>query len=196
YLKMLPNLYYVDLQNNAGIRKKDVDELATALPNTVVRFHHSRDERELDLSGSSSNNSTFRGFGKLQLRYVGITNCRVPIGVLKELQEMPHLVVLDASGSSLRDEDLAYLNPNLRSLDLASCHISDKGVEHLSRLKNLVFINFNDCGLTPASFEVLRKLKNLRLVDFRDCSNISTEQAKAFEDSLPDTVVNLNRIRR
>lgn len=196
YLKMLPNLYYVDLQNNAGIRKKDVDELATALPNTVVRFHHSRDERELDLSGSSSNNSTFRGFGKLQLRYVGINNCRVPLGVLKELQEMPHLVVLDASGSSLHDDDLAYLNPNLRSLDLASCHISDKGVEHLSHLKNLVFINFNDCGLTPASFEVLRKLKNLRLVDFRDCSNISTEQAKAFEDSLPDTVVNLNRIRR
>lgn len=197
YLKMLPNLYYVDLQGNSGIRKRDVDDLAAALPNTVVRFHHSRDDRELDLSGSSSsNNSTFRGFGKLQLRYVGISNCRVPIGVLKELQAMPHLVVMDASGSSLRDDDLAFLNPNLRSLDLASCHISDKGVQHLSRLKNLVFINFNDCGLTPESFDVLRKLKNLRLVDFRDCSNISTEQAKAFEDSLPDTVVNLNRIRR
>ncbi|MBI2810573.1 MAG: hypothetical protein HYX67_07085, partial [Candidatus Melainabacteria bacterium] len=54
----------------------------------------------------------------------------------------------------------------------------------------------NNDALTTWSFDSLRKLKSLRLLDLRDCSNIHTEEAKVFEDSLPDTAIMLNRIRR
>jgi Leucine-rich repeat (LRR) protein len=122
--------------------------------------------------------------------------CKIGGGALKELEKLPHLIVFDANGSTLRDDDLAYLNRNLRELDLSNCHISDRGVRHLSRLKRLVSLNLNNNGITPDSFDVLRNLKSLRQLDLRDCSNISTEQAKTFEDSLPDTAVKLSAVKR
>lgn len=108
---------------------------------------------------------------------------------------MPDLLIMEASTSGLRDDDLEYLNPNLKELDLSSCQITDKGVSKLRRLKHLVSLNLNNNAMSQFAFESLRKLKSLRFLDLRDCPDIHTEQAKIFEDSLPETTVMLNRIR-
>ncbi|MBS1953710.1 MAG: protein kinase [Cyanobacteria bacterium SZAS-4] len=150
---------------------------------------------ELDLSRSTIKDHDFAGFAKLPLRFIGLNNCQIGSGALKELQEMPDLMIMEASTSGLRDGDLEYLNPNLRELDLSSCQITDKGVSKLRRLKHLVSLNLNNNSLSQFAFENLRKLKSLRLLDLRDCPDIHVEQAKVFEDSLPDTTVLLNRIR-
>jgi serine/threonine protein kinase len=151
---------------------------------------------DVDLSRSTIADKDFKGFSSLPLRYVGLAMCKVGSGALKELEKLPHLIVLDGNGSSLRDDDLAYLNTNLRELDLSNCHITDRGVRHLSRLKRLVSLNLNNNGITPDSFDVLRNLKSLRQLDLRDCSNISTEQAKTFEDSLNNVAVKLSAVKR
>lgn len=236
YFHALPNLYYLDLQDNRKLTKTDVDGLAEAMPDTVIRFNSPtpinsslfqnvklerllekcdgvhlnaqgssgnfakitrlKSLKDVDLSRSTIGDNDFKGFGSLPLRYVGLAMCKIGGGALKELEKLPHLIVFDANGSTLRDDDLAYLNRNLRELDLSNCHISDRGVRHLSRLKRLVSLNLNNNGITPDSFDVLRNLKSLRQLDLRDCSNISTEQAKTFEDSLPDTAVKLSAVKR
>lgn len=149
----------------------------------------------LDLSHSTVKDRDFVGFSKLPLRFIGLYNCQIGSSALKELQEMPDLMIMEASTSGLRDDDLEYLNPNLRELDLSSCQITDKGVSKLRRLKHLVSLDLNNNAISQFSFESLRKLKSLRLLDLRDCPDIHVEQAKVFEDSLPDTTVLLTRIR-
>ncbi|CAN5185659.1 hypothetical protein BH10CYA1_BH10CYA1_41080 [soil metagenome] len=151
---------------------------------------------EVDLSRSTAKDNDLAGFGKLPLRFLGLNNCRIGSSALKEVQDSPDLLILEASTSGLRDDDLDYLNPNLKELDLSSCHITDKGVGKLVRLKHLVSLSLSNDAMTTWAFANLRKIKSLRLLDLRDCSNIHTEEAKVFEDSMPDTVVMLNRIRR
>lgn len=173
YLVRLPQLYFVDLRDNPGITDSAVQEFAAAMPDTEIRFKSNKTANVVRLGNSKLDGSAVR-----------------------LLEKEPHLATFSASGAPLKDEDLAHLNRNLRSLDLSSCQISDRGIKHLSRLKNLVTLNLNNCGLTGESFSVFHKLHNLRELDLRDCSNISTEQAKTFEDSLPNTVVYLNRIKQ
>ncbi len=150
---------------------------------------------ELDLSRSTVKDRDFSNFAKLPLRFIGLNKCQIGSSALKELQAMPDLLIMEASTSGLRDDDLAYLNPNLRELDLSSCQITDRGVSKLRRLKHLVSLNLNNNAMSQFAFESLRKLKSLRFLDLRDCPDIHTEQAKIFEDSLPETTVMLNRIR-
>ncbi len=152
--------------------------------------------QELDLSRSTVKDRDLAGFGKLPLRFLALNNCRIGSDALKELQESPDLLILEANGAGLKDENLEYLNPNLRELNLASCHITDKGVGKLARLKHLISLRLDNNAMTTSSFANLRKIKSLRLLDLRDCPNIHTEEAKIFEDSLPNTTVMLNRIRR
>ncbi|MBI2812598.1 MAG: hypothetical protein HYX67_17470, partial [Candidatus Melainabacteria bacterium] len=91
----------------------------------ITRF---KNLEELDLSRSTARDGDLAGLGKLPLRYLGLNNCRIGSATLKKVQESPDLLILEASTSGLRDDDLDYLNPNLRELDLSSCHITDKGV--------------------------------------------------------------------
>ena len=135
------------------------------------------------------------GFGKLPFRYVGLGSCRVAGGALKELRKLPNLLILDVPNTGIRNDDLVYLNPKLKELDVSTCNIDDRGVAHLAPLKDLVTLNLHNSGITPDSFKILRNLKNLRQLDIRDCANIPLKEAKSFEDSLPDTVVMLDRIK-
>lgn len=151
--------------------------------------------QELDLSRSTVKDRDLANLAKLPLRFIGLYNCQVGGSALRELQTMPNLLIMEASTTAIRDDDLQYLNPNLRELNLSSCEITDKGISKLTRLKHLVSLDLNNNSITQFSFESLRKIKSLRLLDMRDCPNIQTEQAKIFEDSLPDTTVLLNRIR-
>jgi len=84
--------------------------------------------------------------------------------------------------------------PNLRSLSLSSCQISDGGITRLSKdLQYLETLNIGQCvKLTDKSVETIAKqIKSLRSIDLYGCTKISSEGLKVLNKCENLKVVNL-----
>jgi len=105
------------------------------------------------------------------------------LGNLAPLRKLEYLAVVSSQfdddgfeepGTSGIDDDGMLIVGSfifLRELDLAESHVTDGGVRHLSKLKQLEEIDLHLLpGVTAESFRILAKLPKLRRVDVSDTS--------------------------
>lgn len=84
--------------------------------------------------------------------------------------------------------------PNLKSLSLSACHITDSGVKRIAKdLHHLETLNVGQCTkLTDESVETLAKdMKSLKSIDLYGCTSISSESLKTLNKSENLQVLNL-----
>ena len=81
----------------------------------------------------------------------------------------------------MTDDDLASIDfpAGLRELDLSDTAITDRGVEELSRIENLEFVNLKNTQVTDACFEVLKQFPNLRSANVL-ADNVDIQNYKRF----------------
>ncbi|HEY9713504.1 MAG TPA: protein kinase, partial [Chroococcales cyanobacterium] len=154
-----------------------------------------KDLAALHISKSSLKNADMVYLQNLPLRYLDMGQTKITGEGLRYIKEIPTLFVVKASSSMLRDADLAELNPNIIDLDIFGCEITDGGVRNLLHLKNLRSLSIGNNLITPKSFDLIRSMKSLQVIDLHRAQNVTIEQAKELEDSMPGVFVKSNRTK-
>lgn len=91
------------------------------------------------------------------------------------------------------DKTVAILNkcPNLTSLDLTECSISDEGIKTLTEnCKALVAIKIGNCpGITKASIlHIAKTYPNLESLDISDCETLNDQTVKELAQKCPKLI--------
>ncbi|HUG90891.1 MAG TPA: tetratricopeptide repeat protein [Planctomycetaceae bacterium] len=100
------------------------------------------------------------------------------LGATLERDAAGRVVLVDLSGTQVRDADLAVLRSmsGLRQLDLSSTTISDEGLNHLSGLSELQLLALSGTGVTDAGITRLKPLRvRFLLLGFTAVSDASVE---------------------
>lgn len=84
------------------------------------------------------------------------------IAMLRELQEMTHLVVADCGG------------------------LDDEGIRHISELENLEALDISDNIVTDNDLVELSKLKKLKAICLGDCEGMTRKGLEGFKKTLPE----------
>ena len=124
---------------------------------------------------------------RLDVKTRSIAARRLPDEDIASLARLKNLEILDFTigwgsyGAKITDRGLAELAkldlPTLDSLSLDECDkITDAGLEHVAKLKNLSWLGLAVCpGITDAGLPALTTAENLTELDLRGCPNITDE---------------------
>ena len=105
---------------------------------------------------------------------------------LVPLRNLPAVKELRVCWNSISDKGLEHISrlSSLRRLVLDGCPIGDEGLKHLSNLTNLEFLSLAETGVTDAGIKHLTRLKQLKYLNLRD--NRLSGPAIRWASSLPE----------
>ncbi|MCC7530437.1 MAG: protein kinase [Candidatus Melainabacteria bacterium] len=107
---------------------------------------------------------------------------KLAIEKLPEMLQLRHILFVKCE---LQDDDLKQIakNDRIKILDVAWNDITDIGVEHLSRMKNLEYLDLSETELSPEVWKSLIKMPKLRKVKLAKCmgSYWSLQTRRYFE---------------
>jgi hypothetical protein len=106
--------------------------------------------------------------------------------LVEEVMDVPVITSLDLSENrNITDAGIARLKnmPQLRSLNLSSCDITRKALDHLADLPGLISLNLSYCNrIDDTAMKSLNSLSKLEFLDLKACMQM--------------TKAGLNRIQR
>jgi len=168
YVASLKNLRELDLNGCQSISSSSLGDTLARLPRL----------ESLDVSYCSDIlRSSWQG--KISaLRSLHLSYSDVKDEHLSRLTNLPCLEELTLDSSEITDWALAHLagnnvSPNLAVLDLADCDISDMGLSHLPKFKQLKNLSLFYCDLSNDGLEYISEMKNLEVLnlDSREISD-------------------------
>lgn len=118
---------------------------------------------------------------KLNLSHLNLTTENITLLT----QQLPKLIYLDLSSSSIQDtqlQSIASALKNLNHLNIASCSlISPSGIQGLLSLRHLIHLNVGSTKVSDANLQVLAsKLENLTEISISNCQSISSDGIQAL----------------
>lgn len=168
YLGSLKNLRELDLNGCQSISSASLGDTIARLPSLEC----------LDVSYCSD--ILCRSWqGKIgSLRALHLSYSDVKDEHLSRLTNLPCLEELTLDSSEITDWSLAHfadnnVSPNLTVLDLADCDVSDMGLSHLPKFKQLKNLSLFYCDISNDGLEYISEMKNLEVLnlDSREISD-------------------------
>ncbi len=105
--------------------------------------------------------------------------------LVKELQECPIITCLNLSENrNITNSGIPHLErlKNLTQLNLSSCNLTDEGLAPLAKLKKLTHLNLSYCNrITEIGFKPLKTLTRLTYLDLQGCVRINHAGMKKIE---------------
>ncbi len=96
--------------------------------------------------------------------------------LVKEIDNHPQVKMLNLSENrKISDRGLKFLKhlPELTTLNLSSCDLTDQGLPKLAALKNLEWLNLSYCNrITYIGLKSLTGLSRLTYLDLQGCINV------------------------
>jgi serine/threonine protein kinase len=140
--------------------------------------------RALDLAGTRISDAGLWRIRRLNyLESLYLASCPISAMGLERLRHMCRLRELCLGGTRVSGPGLSVLTygfSQLRALDLAGAKISDAGLWHIGRLKDLESVNLASCPFSDRGLKRLRALSHLRELDLSG-TRISNVGLKVFK---------------
>lgn len=140
----------------------------------------------LDLSNSQLRDSDAEVIARLPLRWLKINRCKnlTPAGINKILTNKT-LLSISAVATSFNDDNCTHVNQNMQQLDIGVNHIHDQGVQKLSQLKRVTFV---DLRRNPLSDKCLSYLVQMPCLSYANINgrDFDTYAVEKFKDEKKD----------
>ena len=120
------------------------------------------------------------------LKVLQLSGTQVSDAGLKHLSSLTQLTILGLEATQVTDAGLKHLNElaNLRWLQLSGTQVSDAGLKHLNGLTNLEWLSL-DGRISDAGLKHLSGLNNLSYLSL-ERTQVTTKGMKSLKQKLPD----------